>query len=85
LEIKYCGNCNPDAHPREVRTAAEALFKHGDSAALVLINGCTRVCLSKKGQKEQHAGRIIEVRGRDILRKESEAGRDVMSSSGRKE
>jgi hypothetical protein len=85
LDIKHCGNCNPDAHPTDVRRAAEALFGDRDADGLLLVNGCARVCLSKSRSKERHEGRIIDRCGRDILREEREAGRCAIDSPRRRE
>lgn len=44
--IKYCGNCNPDVHPRQVREVLERLPEYaGDT--VIAVNGCSRVCISK--------------------------------------
>jgi hypothetical protein len=56
-KIKYCGNCNPEVHPTYIRHVVESMAAGTGSETLVLVNGCSRECLSKS--KEVYPGRTI--------------------------
>lgn len=56
-KIKYCGNCNPDVHPKHIRNAAEKIAVQKGSDILILVNGCSKECLTKS--KDVYPGRII--------------------------
>ena len=45
--IKYCGNCNPEIHPRRLRHIVERIAAATEHDILILVNGCSRECLSK--------------------------------------
>jgi hypothetical protein len=67
-KIRYCGNCNPDEDPGEVKKALEVLFPGGD-AANVLVDGCSRACLSKKEQDTKNDPGVIVVSSREVMRR----------------
>jgi len=67
--IKYCGNCNPDLHPKYVRTIVDTIFKDTEPDTLVLINGCARECLTKS-KAIQSVQKIISVNAREIVEKD---------------
>jgi hypothetical protein len=46
--IKYCGNCNPERDPRKVRKVLEEMAAATGSDVLILVNGCPRICLTKR-------------------------------------
>jgi hypothetical protein len=47
VDVKFCGNCNPDVHPREVRRRLDEVLSRVEPGTEVLVNGCPRVCLVK--------------------------------------
>jgi hypothetical protein len=56
-KIKYCGNCNPDIHPKYIRHIIERMAARTGSDTLVIVNGCSRECLTKS--KDVYPGRTI--------------------------
>ncbi len=66
--IRYCGNCNPDEDPGEVKKALEELFSDGDAAS-VLVDGCSRACLSKKERDARNDPGVIVVSSREVMRR----------------
>ena len=64
-KIKYCGNCNPDVHPRRVREILERL-PDGPGETMVAVNGCSRVCISK-GKIKGIPGDAIIIDARDLV------------------
>ncbi len=46
-KVRYCGNCNPDEHPGDVREKLETLFPD-DVDLSIIVDGCAKACLSKK-------------------------------------
>ena len=40
-KIKYCGNCNPDIHPKYIRHIIERMAARTGPETLVIVNGCT--------------------------------------------
>jgi hypothetical protein len=56
-KIKYCGNCNPDIHPKHIRHIIERMAARTGPETLVCVNGCTRECLTKS--KDVYPGRTI--------------------------
>jgi hypothetical protein len=65
-KIKYCGNCNPDVHPRQVRQALDRLAAACGSDIVVAVNGCSRVCVSKGFVRDVPENAII-VNARDLV------------------
>jgi hypothetical protein len=55
--IKYCGNCNPDIHPKYIRHIVERMAARTGPETLVCVNGCSRECLTKS--KDVYPGRTI--------------------------
>jgi len=47
MKIRYCGNCNPDVHPRLVRAALDRISRDLDPDTVVAVNGCSRICITK--------------------------------------
>ena len=63
--IKYCGNCNPDVHPRQVREILERLPDDlGDT--MIAVNGCSRVCISR-GKVKGIPGDAVIIDARDLV------------------
>jgi len=56
-KMKYCGNCKPEVHPRRIRSIVERIAAGKESDILVLVNGCSRECLTKS--KNVYPDRII--------------------------
>jgi len=46
--VKYCGNCNPEVDPRKIRKILEKMASATDDDVLICVNGCSRMCLTKK-------------------------------------
>lgn len=67
-DIRYCGNCNPDEHPGEVKRALEELFPDGDALCL-LVDGCSRACLSKKERDMKNDPEVVVVSSREVMRR----------------
>jgi hypothetical protein len=72
--IKYCGNCNPDVHPKYIRPFVDEMFHGIDSDTVVLINGCVRGCLTKS-KKIKSAKKIISVNAGEIVGKDKNRDR----------
>lgn len=68
-KIKYCGNCNPDVHPKYVKEAVKELFPKDEPETQVVINGCSRSCLSKSKAIKEAKEKIIIMSSRDIVRR----------------
>jgi hypothetical protein len=69
MKIKYCGNCNPDVHPRYVREALNRIFtERGDQGLVVAVNGCSRICITKGKVKNVPENAIIVGAG-DVVKK----------------
>ncbi|HOW54521.1 MAG TPA: hypothetical protein PLR60_07670 [Syntrophorhabdaceae bacterium] len=54
-KVRYCGNCNPDEYPGDVKKRLEELFP-GEAGPTILVDGCARACLSKK---EKDTGAVV--------------------------
>ena len=46
--VKYCGNCNPEVDPRKIRKILEKMASTTYDDVLICVNGCSRMCLTKK-------------------------------------
>jgi hypothetical protein len=76
MKIKYCGNCNPDVHPRYVREALiRAFAESGDRDVVVAVNGCSRICISKGKVKDVPENAIIVGAG-DVVKRRAPNKRD---------
>jgi len=69
-KIRYCGNCNPDVHPEDVKKALEELFPDipGEDIS-IMVNGCSRACLTKKGPAQKTKGKTIVLSSREAVRR----------------
>ncbi|MCX5809146.1 MAG: hypothetical protein NTX36_07225 [Proteobacteria bacterium] len=71
--IKYCGNCNPDVHPKDVKNALEALFTDIPREDIsIMVNGCSRACLTKKNPVDNAKGKTIILSSREVVRRKDE-------------
>lgn len=69
MRIKYCGNCNPDVHPRYVQKALSRLFaESGNRDVVIAVNGCSRICVSKGKVKDIPENAIVVDAG-DVVQK----------------
>ena len=59
MKIRYCGNCNPDVHPRRVRAALRRRFEEKDPDLVVAVNGCSRICITKGKVRDIPRGALI--------------------------
>ncbi len=57
-KVKYCGNCNPEVDPRKIRKAIEKMASDTDDDVLICVNGCSRMCLTKKMKPDQTKRRL---------------------------
>ena len=64
-DVKFCGNCNPDVHPREVKRRLDEVLAGVEPGTEVLVNGCPRVCLVK-GRVQPLSSRRIAVYAREV-------------------
>jgi hypothetical protein len=68
--IKYCGNCNPDVHPKDVKNALEALFTDIPREDIsIMVNGCSRACLTKKNPVDNAEGKTIVLSSQEVVRR----------------
>ncbi len=67
-EIRYCGNCNPDEDPEEVKKALEKLFPGADGPCII-VNGCSRACLSKRTPGVNNDPGVIVMSSREVMRR----------------
>jgi hypothetical protein len=65
--IRYCGNCNPDVHPGEVRKELEKLLRDDDCMS-ILVDGCSRACLSKGESVPGKQEKTVILRSREVMR-----------------
>lgn len=56
--VKYCGNCNPEVDPRKVKKAVEKIASDTDDEVLICVNGCSRMCLTKKIKQDSTQKRL---------------------------
>jgi hypothetical protein len=74
-KIKYCGNCNPEVHPKHIRKAVEKIAAEKGPDILVLVNGCSRECLTKS--KEAYPNRkIMSLNAGELVANNEEPGRE---------
>ncbi len=66
MKIKFCGNCNPDVDPELVKDRLETMAVSWEKDSEVLIDGCSRECLTKK-QTDKKAEKIVKLRARDVM------------------
>ncbi len=65
--IRFCGNCNPDVHPKKVRAAlVEEAF---EAIEEILVDGCSRACLSKKVLAEDKKEKVAVMTAKEIVRR----------------
>jgi hypothetical protein len=67
--IKYCGNCNPDVNPERVRPLVDRLAAEAEPGTLLVVNGCSRACLSKDGRSDT-LDKVIILNSQEVLRRE---------------
>ena len=72
INIKYCGNCNPDIHPKDVKKALEALLAVDIPRKYIsiMVNGCSRACLTKKNPANDAKGKTIIISSQEVLDKQ---------------
>ncbi len=71
IKIKYCGNCNPDVNPKDVKKALETFFTEiPREDTSIMVNGCSRACLTKRKSVEEVKGKVIFVSSKDVVRRE---------------
>ncbi len=80
--IRYCGNCNPDVDPGEVRKVVERVFGGTDPETTIMVNGCSRICLTKKRIKGS-PDRVVDLCGRDVMEEYGTEIKDAPSRAGR--
>ena len=70
-KIKYCGNCNPDVHPNDVKHALEALFTDDipREDISIMVNGCSRACLTKKNPVDNAECKTIILSSQEVVRR----------------
>ncbi|MBP1745517.1 MAG: hypothetical protein H6Q54_132 [Deltaproteobacteria bacterium] len=72
-KIRYCGNCNPEVHPKHIRTIVEKIAAGKGSDILVLVNGCSRECLTKS--KDVYPGKTtISLNAGELVTDDEEPG-----------
>jgi predicted RNA binding protein with dsRBD fold (UPF0201 family) len=70
IKVKYCGNCNPDVSPKRVKKALETLYTDIPREDIsIMVNGCSRACLSKKNQHQAMDDNNIVLSARDVIKK----------------
>jgi hypothetical protein len=68
--IKYCGNCNPDVNPKDVKKALEALFTNTPREDVsIMVNGCSRACLTKRKPVQKTEGKTIILSSQEVMKK----------------
>ena len=73
MNVKYCGNCNPDVNPKKVKKALETLFTDIPREDIsIMINGCSRACLTKRNSPKMGEGKKIFLSSREIIKKNRE-------------
>ena len=70
-KIKYRGNSNPDVHPKDVKNALEKLFTDDipREDISIMVNGCSRACLTKKGPADNAKGKTIILSSQEVVRR----------------
>ena len=66
--IRYCGNCNPDWDPRQVKERLVQVFGRDPGARLIWVNGCVRACLWKMATEDQKAMGPLVLSASEIMR-----------------
>ena len=66
MTIRFCGNCNPDVDPELVRDRLETMTAPWENDSEILIDGCSRECLTKK-QTDKKAKKVVKLRARDVM------------------
>ncbi len=56
--VRYCGNCNPEVDPRKIRKAIEKIASNTDDDVLICVNGCSRMCMTKKTRSDSAQKRL---------------------------
>ncbi|HOE16892.1 MAG TPA: hypothetical protein PLX02_04735 [Syntrophorhabdaceae bacterium] len=68
--VKYCGNCNPEVDPRKIRKAVEKIASETDDDVLICVNGCSRMCMTKK-MKSDLTQKRLDLFVREVFEQES--------------
>jgi hypothetical protein len=66
MTLKFCGNCNPETDPVRVRKVMSEATEN--STPDIYVNGCKRMCLSRKlpkGARSVNAWEIPALRNSD--------------------
>jgi hypothetical protein len=72
-KVKYCGNCNPDINPKYVRPIVERMAAGTGPETLIIVNGCSRECLTKS--RDVYPGRtIMSLNAGELVTKNEEHG-----------
>ena len=74
-KIKYCGNCNPEVHPKHIRNIVEKIADEKGPDTLVLVNGCSRECLTKN-MKDYADRKIMSLNAGELVTNSEESGRE---------
>jgi hypothetical protein len=53
MKVRFCGNCNPRVDPKRVKAKMAAVFQEEPGKGELLVNGCERMCLTRKRAAEQ--------------------------------
>ena len=61
-KVKFCGNCNPEVHPRYVKAALKDLLDESEDSPLLFVNGCSRACLTKGMKNLKGTSMIMSAR-----------------------
>lgn len=67
VKVRFCGNCNPDVHPKKVKEILDEKSPAEDGE--MLVDGCTRACLSKKILKENNKNDFTVMSAKEIVRR----------------
>jgi hypothetical protein len=68
--VRYCGNCNPEVDPRKIRKAIAKIASDTDDDVLICVNGCSRMCLTKK-MKADSTQKRLDLFARDVFEREN--------------
>jgi len=70
MKVKFCGNCNPDVNPKKVKKALETLYTNIPREDMsIMVNGCSRACLTKRNPPSENKNNRIYVNAKDIIDK----------------
>lgn len=68
VKVKFCGNCNPDVDPKKVKKALEGLLADIPCEDIsIMVNGCSRACLTKKNQPLKNKNRRSFLSSKEVM------------------